>query len=65
MHFRALRTPQRDDGLGADLTYIHSALDALTPILEARNGEPTLIEDYRDTMNLSQEEADYAIENLG
>ncbi|MCT2260362.1 UDP-glucose/GDP-mannose dehydrogenase family protein [Brachybacterium muris] len=43
VHFLALGTPQRDDGLGADLSYIHSALDALTSILEARNGKPTLI----------------------
>lgn len=43
VHFLALGTPQRDDGLGADLSYIHSALDALTPILAARGGKPTLI----------------------
>ncbi|GAB4095146.1 UDP-glucose/GDP-mannose dehydrogenase family protein [Brachybacterium horti] len=43
VHFLALGTPQRPDGLGADLSYIHSALDALTPLLTARNGKPTLI----------------------
>ena len=43
VHFLALGTPQRDDGLGADLSYIHSALDELSPILQARGGKPTLI----------------------
>lgn len=43
VHFLALGTPQRADGLGADLSYIESALDALTPHLKARNGKPTLI----------------------
>lgn len=43
VHFLALGTPQRDDSLGADLSYIHAALDTLTPYLEARNGVPTLI----------------------
>ncbi|MGP9613505.1 UDP-glucose dehydrogenase family protein [Brachybacterium sp. AOP42-B2-9] len=43
VHFLALGTPQRDDGLGADLSYIHSALDSLTPLLKARNGRTTLV----------------------
>ncbi|GAA1327007.1 UDP-glucose/GDP-mannose dehydrogenase family protein [Brachybacterium rhamnosum] len=43
VHFLALGTPQRADGLGADLSYIESALDALVPLLEARDGKPTLI----------------------
>ncbi|MFC5298646.1 UDP-glucose dehydrogenase family protein [Brachybacterium tyrofermentans] len=43
VHFLALGTPQRDDGLGADLSYIDSALDALAPLLKARNGRTTLV----------------------
>jgi UDPglucose 6-dehydrogenase len=43
VHFLALGTPQRADGLGADLGMIDAALDALTPLLEARAGRPTLI----------------------
>ncbi|MCW1805151.1 UDP-glucose dehydrogenase family protein [Brachybacterium squillarum] len=43
VHFLALGTPQRADGLGADLSYIESALDALVPLLKARGGKPTLI----------------------
>ncbi|MGO1407005.1 MAG: UDP-glucose dehydrogenase family protein [Brachybacterium sp.] len=43
VHFLALGTPQRDDGLGADLSYIHSALDALAPHLKAREGRATLV----------------------
>src|SRR5699024_11146519 len=38
-----LGTPQRTDGLGADLSYIHAALDSLTPHLRARGGKPTLV----------------------
>lgn len=43
VHFLALGTPQRADGLGADLSYIHAALDSLTPHLQARGGKPTLV----------------------
>src|SRR5699024_4780727 len=43
VHFLALGTPQRADGLGADLSYIHAALDSLTPHLRARGGKPTLV----------------------
>lgn len=43
VHFLTLGTPQRADGLGADLSYIQSALDALTPHLSARAGKATLV----------------------
>lgn len=43
VHFLALGTPQRDDGLGADLSHIYRALDALEPLLRARNGRTTLV----------------------
>ncbi|WP_422115734.1 UDP-glucose dehydrogenase family protein [Brachybacterium sp. UNK5269] len=43
VHFLALGTPQRDEGLGADLSYIDSALSALTPGLHARGGRTTLV----------------------
>src|SRR5699024_978864 len=40
VHFLALGTPQREDGLSADLSYIDDALDALAPHLRARAGRP-------------------------
>ncbi|WP_152352472.1 UDP-glucose dehydrogenase family protein [Brachybacterium subflavum] len=43
VHFLALGTPQRADGLGADLSMIESALDSLVPLLAARGGARTLI----------------------
>jgi UDPglucose 6-dehydrogenase len=43
VHFLALGTPQRADGLGADLSMIESALDSLLPLLAAREGARTLI----------------------
>lgn len=43
VHFLTLGTPQRADGLGADLSYIQSALDALTPHLSARAGKAALV----------------------
>src|SRR5699024_9282623 len=43
VHFLALGTPQREDGLSADLSYIDDALDALAPHLRARAGRPTLV----------------------
>ncbi|GAA1722859.1 UDP-glucose/GDP-mannose dehydrogenase family protein [Brachybacterium phenoliresistens] len=43
VHFLALGTPQREDGLGADLRYIDAALDALEPHLRSRAGRPTLV----------------------
>lgn len=42
VHFLCLGTPQRDDGLGADLSYIDSALDHLIPFLERREA-PTIV----------------------
>src|SRR5690606_25167845 len=36
VHFLALGTPQREDGLGADLRFIDAALDALEPHLRER-----------------------------
>lgn len=43
VHFLALGTPQGDNGLSADLSYIDSALDSLSEHLRARAGRPTLV----------------------
>ncbi|PSL03127.1 UDPglucose 6-dehydrogenase [Haloactinopolyspora alba] len=34
VHFLCVGTPQRHDGLAADMTYVHAAVDALAPHLE-------------------------------
>jgi len=34
IHFVCVGTPQRDDGLAADLTYVHSVIDAIAPIIK-------------------------------
>lgn len=36
-HFIGVGTPQRKDGAGADLTYLHAALDSLLPYLSAND----------------------------
>ncbi|MFC0676062.1 UDP-glucose dehydrogenase family protein [Brachybacterium hainanense] len=43
VHFLALGTPQRTDGPGADLSFLHAALDALIPQLRRRAGRTTLV----------------------
>ena len=43
VHFLGLGTPQRADGFGADLTYLHAAVDSLAAVLPARSGAPTVV----------------------
>jgi UDPglucose 6-dehydrogenase len=43
VHFLGLGTPQRADGLGADLSHLEAAVDALAAVLPARVGAPTLV----------------------
>lgn len=43
VHFLGLGTPQRADGLGADLTYVRAAVASLIEVLPARAGTPTLV----------------------
>ena len=43
VHFLGLGTPQREDGFGADLSHLESAVDALAEVLPARGGAPTLV----------------------
>ncbi|WP_245810376.1 UDP-glucose dehydrogenase family protein [Brachybacterium massiliense] len=43
VHFLALGTPQRGDGLGADLSHITQAMESLLPHLRERNGKRTLV----------------------
>ena len=43
VHFLGLGTPQRKDGFGADLSHLEAASRALTEVLPARRGAPTLV----------------------
>lgn len=43
VHFLGLGTPQRPDGPGADLRFLHAAVDSLVDVLAARRGAPTLV----------------------
>ncbi|MGN7212909.1 UDP-glucose dehydrogenase family protein [Brachybacterium paraconglomeratum] len=43
VHFLGLGTPQRADGLGADLSHLEAAVDALAAVLPARAGARTLV----------------------
>src|SRR5699024_4839689 len=43
VHFLGLGTPQREDGFGADLSHLESAVDAPAEVLPARGGAPTLV----------------------
>jgi len=43
VHFLGLGTPQRADGMGADLSYLHAAVDSLLEVLPARGGQDTLV----------------------
>ena len=43
VHFLGLGTPQRADGMGADLSYLHAAVDSLLEVLPARRGQDTLV----------------------
>ena len=43
VHFLGLGTPQRADGMGADLSYLHAAVDSLLEVLPARAGQDTLV----------------------
>ena len=43
VHFLGLGTPQRADGYGADLSFLQAAIEALSAVLPARGGAPTLV----------------------
>lgn len=43
IHFIGVGTPQRKDGQGADLTYVHAATDALLAVLPDHPAAPSLI----------------------
>lgn len=43
VHFIGVGTPQRKDGHGADLTYVHAATDALLEVLPENPAKPSLI----------------------
>ncbi len=43
VHFLGLGTPQKADGLGADLSHLEAAVASLTEVLPVREGAPTLV----------------------
>ncbi|WP_125106916.1 UDP-glucose dehydrogenase family protein [Gulosibacter massiliensis] len=43
IHFIGVGTPQRKDGQGADLTYVHAATDALLAVLPDHPENPSLV----------------------
>ncbi|GAA1488747.1 UDP-glucose dehydrogenase family protein [Brachybacterium sacelli] len=43
VHFLGLGTPQRADGMGADLSHLRTAVAALAAVLPARDGADTLV----------------------